>query len=207
VITHVTGTVAQIGEGFVVVDRDGLGYEVLASAATLAELHPRLGSVQTLHTLQYLEGNLAVSHLIPRLIGFLTPSEREFFSEFTKVKGISFRRGLRAMALPVGQLAEAIESGNEGLLTSLPEIGRKTAAQIVAELRGKLTRFLGSPGAPEVAPLMSLTAAQRTALEILVTWGDRRADAQRWISIAVEKEPHLQEADEIVRAAYRAKAG
>jgi hypothetical protein len=53
--------------------------------------------------------------------------------------------------------------------------------------------------------MAEMTDAQRVALEILVQWGDRRADAQRWIAAAVERDPALAEPDAIVRAAYRAR--
>ncbi|HMQ17395.1 MAG TPA: hypothetical protein PKC49_15630, partial [Phycisphaerae bacterium] len=49
------------------------------------------------------------------------------------------------------------------------------------------------------------TGVRRVALEILVQWGDRRADAQRWIAAALEEVPDLREPEEIVRAAYRVK--
>ena len=107
------------------------------------------------------------------------------------------------MSVPCHQIAAAIENGDERLLTSLPEIGKRTAAQIVTELRGKMTEFLAPSTRP--TPEAELTDAQLVAVDILVQWGDRRADAQRWVSEAVKAEPDLSGPDEIVRAAYRAK--
>ena len=202
-ISRLTGRVERVAETSAELAVGGICYEVLVPVSALGQLEAQRGNETTLFTLQYLEGNPAGSHLIPRLIGFPTAAERSFFEVYTKVKGVSMRRALRTMSIPVHQLAAAIENGDERLLTSLPEIGKKTAAQIVTDLRGKLTAFL----APEAAvkPIAELTGAPQVALEILVQWGDRRADAQRWIAAAMERDPQLDEPDAIVRAAYRAK--
>jgi Holliday junction resolvasome RuvABC DNA-binding subunit len=107
------------------------------------------------------------------------------------------------MSVPSSQIAQAIAQGDERFLAGLPEVGKRTAGQIVAQLGGKVERFLAPSAAP--LPAAALSGAERLALDILVRWGDRRADAQRWIALALEAEPGLREPDEIVRAAYRAK--
>jgi Holliday junction DNA helicase RuvA len=114
------------------------------------------------------------------------------------------RKALRAMSAPVHQIAAAIQRADPHFLTSLPEIGKQTAAQIVVQLRGKLERFCRPSEAP--TPAAEMTEAQRVALEILVQWGDRRADAQRWIAAAVKSNPDLADPEDIVRAAYKARA-
>jgi holliday junction DNA helicase RuvA len=202
-ICRLTGRLADVSDDAVVLDRDGIGYEVMVPASAVGELQRLRGSEVALFTIQYFEGNPAGANLVPRLVGFLTESERAFFNLFTKVKGISNRRALRVMSVPVHQLAAAIEHGDVRLLTTLPEIGKKTAAQIITELQGHTQPFLEPSAAPR--PMEELTSAQRVALEILVQWGDRRVDAQRWVAAAVAAEPTLTEPDAIVRAAYRAR--
>ena len=107
------------------------------------------------------------------------------------------------MSVPAHQIAWAVENGDERTLASLPELGKRTATQVIAQLRGKLARFVTPAAVP--APMAELTDVQRIALEILVHWGDRRADAQRWLAAAVAAEPELREPEEIVRAVYRVK--
>jgi Holliday junction DNA helicase RuvA len=198
-----TGRLIEIAEHAAVVDVGGICYEVLVPASSLAGLQRLVGEDVTLFTIQYLEGNPTGTNFVPRVIGFLSETDREFFDKFVKVKGVSMRKALRAMAVPAHQLAAAIETGDDRVLTSLPEIGKKTAAQIVTDLRGKLDRFLVPSSAP--LPVRELTDAQKIALDILVQWGDRRPDAQRWITAAVETDPKLKTPEDIVRAAYRAK--
>jgi Holliday junction DNA helicase RuvA len=107
------------------------------------------------------------------------------------------------MAIPVSQMAAAIERGDEHTLTSLPDIGKKTAAQIIADLRGKVSEW--TQEAAGVAGPVEMNEPQRLALDILVQWGDRRADAQRWIAAAVRADPQLDDPQQIVRAAYKLK--
>jgi Holliday junction DNA helicase RuvA len=204
-ICRLSGRVADLHEHTAVIDIGGICYEVLVPASSLADLQRLVGEEVTLFTIQYLEGNPTGTNFIPRLVGFLSETERRFFNKFTTVKGISIRKGLRAMAVPAHQLAAAIENGDERVLTSLPDIGRKTAAQIVTDLRGKLMDFVTPSAAP--LPASELTDAQKVALDILVQWGDKRPDAQRWITAAVEADPTLTSPEDIVRAAYRAKHG
>jgi len=203
VICRLTGRLVSVSEETAVIDLGGVGYEVMVPAATIGELHTHIGQDITLFTVQYFEGNPAGAHLIPRLVGFVTEADRDFFRLFTKVKGISSRRALRAMSVPAHQLAAAIEHGDTRLLTTLPEIGKKMASQILAEMQGHCQAFLIPEAVPP--PIAELTDAQRIALDILVQWGDRRADAQRWIAAAVEADPSLKVPEDIVRAAYRAK--
>ncbi len=204
-ICRLAGRVEQVDDQAAVIRVGGLFYEVLVPAASLAELGRLVGEDITLYTIQYLEGNPTGTVMIPRLIGFLSEAQRDFYNAFVRVKGISMRRALRAMILPVHQLAAAIENGDVHTLTTLPEIGKKTAAHIISELRGHLEQFATPSEAPR--PPATLTEAQQVALEILVQWGDRRNDAQRWITLAVEHEPDLSSPEEIVRAAYKVKHG
>ncbi|MBU0638396.1 MAG: hypothetical protein KKB50_05980 [Planctomycetes bacterium] len=204
-ICRITGRLLHVTKLAVVIDVGGLSYEVLVPTSALGDLQRLCGSDVALFTVHYFDGNPAVGHLVPRLIGFLSESEREFFNEFIKVKNVGMRKALRAMSVPAYQLAGAIEQGDERFLASLPEIGKRTAGQIVAQLRGQVQRFCVPTAAPLAAAEM--TDAQRVALDILVQWGDRRADAQRWIAAAVEADPRLSEPEDIVRAAYRCKHG
>jgi Holliday junction DNA helicase RuvA len=100
-----------------------------------------LGEGITLHTLQYLESQNQGASFIPRLLGFASPREREFFELLTSVKGLGNKRAMRAMALEPAAIARAIADRNARFLQTLPEIGPKLAELIVHELKGKVDRF------------------------------------------------------------------
>lgn len=204
-ICRIAGKLASVHDGVIVVDVGGVCYELHVPAASLNDLRPLTGTEIVLHTIQFLEGNPAFGNLTPRMLGFVAESDRDFFMEFVKVKNVGMRKALRAMIVPAAQIAAAIEHGDERSLSALPEIGKRTAAQAVLQLRGKMARFASA--SPVCTPVSELTDAQRLAHEMLVKWGDRPVDAQRWITRAVEENPKLKEPDEIVRAAYRVKQG
>lgn len=148
-----TGTLESLDGTTAVVTPDGqpgLGYEVLLPAFLADRLRARgdaVGQPLRLFTLQYLEGVNQGSSFIPRLIGFASTHEREFFDLLTSVKGLGNKRALRAMAVEPSSIARAIAERNSAFLKSLPEIGPKLAELIVHELKNKADRFVLSPAA------------------------------------------------------------
>lgn len=157
-ITRIEGTLERIGEDRALLAVGAVGYEVSIPAADVQRLQQRVGEVVVLHTLHYLESQGQGSSFWPRLIGFQTEADREFFELITSVKGIGVRRALRALTIPFPRVAEAIVRKDLGTLVALPEIGRKTAETMVLELRDKVERHaMRGGGAPAAAP----TAAPR----------------------------------------------
>ncbi len=79
--------------------------------------------------------------MVPRLIGFLSPIDREFFDTFCSVDGVGVRKALRAMVRPVRELARVIEDQDVKMLATYPGIGEAMAERIVAKLRRKVGKF------------------------------------------------------------------
>ncbi len=160
-IAKITGTVSEVREDGVVLDIGGLGYEVLVPSGLALKLrqHGATGAELTLHTLDYIEGGPAGGQMIPRLLGFTDPMDREFFRLLTSVKGFGPKKALRSLTISTRRFATAIENGDHSALSELPEIGRRSAEKIVAELRGRCQKFaLMRDGEP-------LEAAAEGALE------------------------------------------
>ena len=181
---------------------------MLVPKFAVGELTAYRGQVVTLHTMEFYEGNHASGQLVPRMLGFLHPEDRDFFTRFVSVKGIGPRKALKALCEPVRRIATWIESGDAKSLSRLPGIGSRAAELIVASLKGKL-EDLALPEAVAAAEgkPAELSQAQRDALEILMAWGDTRSDAQRWLERAAQLHPDVDSPDEWVRVAYRVKAG
>ena len=96
-IVRLSGSLVDVTEESVVLEREGIAREVLVPQFAVAELAAYRGQVVTLHTLEFLEGNSASGQLVPRILGFLHPEDREFFSRFVSVKGIGPRKALKAL--------------------------------------------------------------------------------------------------------------
>jgi holliday junction DNA helicase RuvA len=207
-IVRMTGIVAEVHDGHVVIDRDGVGYEVLICGYAAGELSACQGQEVALHTMEYFEGSAAGGNLIPRLVGFLHSEDRAFFERFITVKGIGVRKALKALAEPTGKVAAAIESGDARALARLPGIGKRAADQIIAELKGKLAAFALQEASAETPPPPAdgWSSEQRDAMEVMIALGERRADAQRWLARAMQLHPGPHAPDEWIHLAYRVRS-
>jgi len=206
-IVRLTGTLIEVNEESIVLDRDGIAREVLVPHFAISELAAYRGQLVTLHTIQFYEGNHSSGHLVPRILGFLHPEDREFFTRFVSVKGIGPRKAMKALAEPVRRIALWIESGDAKALARLPGIGNRAAELVIATLKGKMADLAIGGDASAPSKTAQLSSAQRDALEVLVAWGDPRGDAERWLERAGQLHPDLKSPDEWVRMAYRIKTG
>ncbi len=166
-IARITGVLEQLDGGAALVALDGgLAREVLVPAFLADRLSgrwggggrgqsPAIGGSVTLHTLEYLESQNQGASFIPRLIGFASTAERDFFELLTSVKGLGNKRALRAMTVEPGSIARSIHERDTRALQRLPEIGPKLAELIVHELKGKVERFVRMPGASDGDPVPS----------------------------------------------------
>ena len=140
------------------------------------------------------------------MVGFLNAGERDFFTKYISVKGMGIKKGLRSLSIPIGTIASAIESADDKTLMSLPSVGRRMAQQIIAELKGKLQSFaLGAEAAgPSEAQFKPF---QIEALEVLIAWGEKRAEAMELIELTCKKHPNIKSAEALVPLVYRLKQG
>lgn len=205
-IAGIEGQLVQLGTETALVQVGAITYEVMLPGYCVNALSGRIGEQIALCTMEYYEGSLGGGNLVPRLIGFLTPVEREFFSAFTSVKGLGIRKGLRALSMPIADIAGAVEAGDEKVLMTLSGIGRKMAQQIVAELKGKLHAFAFG-AQPARAVQTKLKPFQIEALEVLVAWGEKRTEVMELIEQAGQKHPEIETAEELVPLIYRLKQG
>ena len=104
----------------------GLGYEVLVPPAILANLPEAVeGNEVSLVLYYYLQ--IDQSRATPVMIGFRDTLEREFFEGFIQVASIGPRTAVKAIAMPIPNIAAAIESGDTRVLTRLPGVGQQKA--------------------------------------------------------------------------------
>jgi Holliday junction DNA helicase RuvA len=204
-IARLNGTVAAVNQDTILVNVGDLGYEVLVPAVDIVPLQRRVGQRVSLLTIEYIEGNAAFGQLTPRLLGFLREQDRDFFELFITVKGIGPRRALRALTAPVEQVAAAIVRADGRFLSTLPEIGKRTAERIITELTGRVDAFAGPAGSGGPARL-ERSEEQCQAIAALTALGERQAEAENWVDRACRVDPTLKRSSDIVKAAYRLKS-
>jgi len=203
-IARIEGKLLRLDTDRALVQVGQVGYEILLPGYCVAALGDKVGSDISLCTMEYYEGAPGGGSFVPRMVGFLSTSERDFFNKFTSVKGIGIRKGLRSLGMPVAVVAAAIENGDDKTLMSLEGVGKRMAQQIIAELKGKLQSFaaeVARPAEPRFRPF------QAEALEILIAWGERRGEAMELIELACQRHPDVNSAELLVPLVYRLKQG
>jgi Holliday junction DNA helicase RuvA len=202
-LARITGTLERIEGTRATVALDGFPMAVEAHMpAFLAErLLASLGAPVTLHTLLQMEPHGQSGALTPRLLAFATADDRRFFELFTTVKGLGGKRALRAMAEPPATIAGAIARRDLVALQRLPEIGKRLAETIVAELHGKVDAFALEVvgGAARIEPKTG-DGASAQAIEALIRLGEPRAEAERKVGRAMERNPALDSPEAILAA-------
>jgi Holliday junction DNA helicase RuvA len=142
-IASVRGTLLERGEGFVVVEAGGMGYQVHVTTGTLVSL-PAVGEEVRLHTRHVVREDAQL------LFGFAERDELRLFDLLISVNGVGPRIAIAVLSgLSPVRFAAAVRDENLGAITAVPGVGRKTAERLVVELRDKLG-FL--PAAPAGAP-------------------------------------------------------
>jgi Holliday junction DNA helicase RuvA len=144
-ITRITGVLNRALDEEVRLQVGALEYQVLVPDFVRRQIQGKVGQEITLHTSQYHEGNPMQGRVVPRLIGFTSEAELEFFDLFCTVDKVGVRKAIKALVRPVREIADAIQRQDAKWLTTLPGIGPATAEQVVATLRRKVTKFALMP--------------------------------------------------------------
>jgi holliday junction DNA helicase RuvA len=201
-ITKITGTPIAVAADTLTLAVGAFEYEVLIPEFARRNLQDKIGSEVSLHTIEYFEGNPMQGRLIPRLVGFLNPIEREFFDMFCEVDGVGVKKALRAMVRPVQEVATMIEDQDAKGLATLPGVGPATAERIIAKLRRKVPKF-ALLVARETAPVADVKRDLiHEAFEVLRVLGHTDSDARRLLDGALDKKRTYKDVDSLLHAVY-----
>ena len=171
-IAQLTGTLLESTPTTAVVDVQGVGYEVQTPLSTQEKLPPLQHKVTLYTTLVVREDSMT-------LYGFASRQEKRFFETVVNsVKGFGPRLALAALsAMPVSALCQAIATENLALLSKISGIGKKSAAQFVLDMKGRIEEF-GATAAASPIP----GAASLDAVKALETLGYKHDDAMRAVA-------------------------
>lgn len=201
--TKITGKIVVVGDDYVTLEVGAFEYEVLIPDFVRRRLQGLVGSDVALHTIEYLEGNPAQGRLTPRLVGFQSIVERQFFEMFCSVDGVGAKKALRAMVRPVQDVALQIEQQDGKALATLPGIGSATAERIIAKLRRKMSRFALLVTEDVVAETDTPRDVVRDAYESLLTLGHGDADARRLIDAVIATKEKFKDTESLLHAVFR----
>jgi holliday junction DNA helicase RuvA len=209
VLTKVRGILQTVAEESLTLLVDPLEIEVLIPEHTRRQVQSKVGEPITLHTILYIEGGSMVSRLLPRLVGFTSAIDREFFEIFCSVDGVGAKKALRAMVRPVRELARSIQDQDVKLLATFPGIGEATAERIVAKLRRKVGKFAlivtpETTAAGEVngAPENAEPDVIRDTYSALLSVGHSESDARQAIDRVLVGKKKFKSAADMIEAIY-----
>ncbi len=203
-IVTITGKLSQVGETSVTIESAPFEYEVLVADYTRRQLQSRTGQATRLHTIDYIEGNPQGGRMTPRLIGFLTEPERQFFDLFCSVDGVGVKKALRAMVRPVREMAVMIEEQDAKSLSALPGIGPATSERVIAKLRRKMPRFALMVQRDEASDVVEGgSEVVRETFDALVTLGHSETDARKLIDDAISSGKKFKDTESLLTAIYQ----
>lgn len=202
-ITKVTGQLLAVGNEEATLAIEAFEYQILIPEFTRRQLQLRLGEQVHLHTIHYLEGNPAQGRLMPRLVGFLSEVEREFFELFCSVDGVGVKKALRAMVRPVQDVAALIEEQDAKGLSALPGIGPATADRIIAKLRRKMPKFALLVTQPSDREAEVDRDVVQETFQVLCSLGHSESDARRLLDAALEGKRKFKDVESLLQAVYQ----
>jgi Holliday junction DNA helicase RuvA len=191
-IGFLRGRVLEKQPNRVLVDINGVGYEVIVPLSTFYDVGDE-GDEVSLRVYTHVREDAL------QLYGFLSLLERQVFERLIAVSGIGPRLAIAVLSgLETRDLVVAVQRGDVARLTGIPGVGKKTAERIVLELKDKLTQVAG-PAAADVKPQAADADRLRgDLLSALQNLGYHRTDAERAIDIVLE-----QSADRTLESALK----
>ncbi|WP_161897716.1 Holliday junction branch migration protein RuvA [Pseudomonas yangonensis] len=200
-IGRLRGTLAEKQPPHLLLDVNGVGYELEVPMTTLYRL-PAVGEPVTLHT------HLVVREDAHLLYGFFEKRERELFRELIRLNGVGPKLALALMSgLEVDELVRCVQAQDAGALVKVPGVGKKTAERLLVELKD---RFKAWESIPSIAPLVvepqlaqAVSSAENDAVSALISLGYKPQEASR--AVAAVKEDGMSSED-LIRRALRGMA-
>lgn len=218
-ISQVRGVLHAVNQEELILGVGPFDLEVLIPEYARRQLQGKVGETVSMQTIFYIEGNQMSGRMTPRLVGFLTTIDREFFETFCSVDGVGVRKALRAMVRPVRELARMIEERDTRMLATFPGIGEATAERIVAKLRRKVGKFAlivgpATTGVGEVDPAGTNGQLENAGPDVirdtfaaLLSVGHSESQARELIDRVLAGKKKYKSVPDMIEAIYRSESG
>jgi Holliday junction DNA helicase RuvA len=204
-----------VGDEELTLGLEAFDVEILIPESARRHLQGKLGEMVTLATIFYIEGNQMGGRMNPRLVGFLSPVDREFFDIFCSVDGVGVRKALRGMVRPVRELARMIQDQDVKMLATFPGIGEALAERIVAKLRRKVGKFsliVGPGAATDAVPTQNGTPENaepdviRDTYAALMSVGHSESQARQAIDGVLSGKKKYRSVADMIEAIYKMRS-
>ena len=164
----------------------------------------KIGEDVSLHTIDYIDGNPQKGgRMNPRLVGFDSVIERQFFEIICSVPGLGVKKALRALVRPVADIANSIEQQDVKALTTMPGIGAAMAEKIVAQLRRKMAKFaLLVQQSPSDQSANDDRSIVDETYQVLIALGHAEADARKLLEVPLATKKKFKNVEALLQAVY-----
>ena len=202
-IGRLRGTVIEKQPPYLLLDVNGVGYELQAPMTTFYRL-PALGVEVVLHT------HLSITENLHQLFAFIDQRDRALFRTLIKVKGVGPKLAIAILSgMEADDIARCVREHNITALTKLPGIGKKTAERLVIELQDRLKTW-DLPHAEHLPDnhqqgVLSTNEVLAEAESALIALGYKPVDAAKMIASAAKHHPEAS-SQELIRLALRSIA-
>ncbi|MFH1790784.1 MAG: Holliday junction branch migration protein RuvA [Candidatus Omnitrophota bacterium] len=203
-IAGIKGRICEKRDGGLLMEVNGIIYEVLVPPAVMSSILENEGETVGLVIYHYFQNDQ--SRGIPFLIGFMNEIEKEFFEKFITVSGVGPKAACKALAQPFSLIADAIDAGDIKLLKALPGIGERKAREIIAKLQGKVGKF----GLIQDRHLIPQSAVaediRKEALSVLLQLQYKKKEAEDMIDKAASRSTGIGSTEDLLNEVYRQKS-
>lgn len=172
-LDYIIGDIKRIGEDYIVLDNNGIGYLINTSSYSISNF--------TLYETYLVHTHMVVREDAILLYGFYDDEELEMFKLLTTVSSIGPKIGLGILSsLSVSTISKAIRTNDINILTKAPGVGKKTASRIILELSDKIAKMNFKEDA-ETVEIMKMDDEIESAVEALTNLGYIRTDVVKVI--------------------------
>jgi Holliday junction DNA helicase RuvA len=183
-IAQIRGQLIQKSPGSIIVEANGIGYQLFVSLTTFYDL-PEFQQNVVLHTYTHVREDLL------QLYGFSTPLEKELFQILIGVSGIGPKLAINILSgISPAELVHSLSSRDMARLLSIPGVGRKTAERLLLDLQEKVITIQSRSGSPRTEARFSVGMAD-DIISALVNLGYKKSQAEKAVESVLQQTPEI----------------
>ncbi|MFN3161971.1 MAG: Holliday junction branch migration protein RuvA [Pseudohongiellaceae bacterium] len=198
-IGQITGTLMDKTPPDILVDVNGVCYEIQVPMSTLYQL-PEVGTGLTLHT------HFVVREDAQLLYGFYEAKDKQMFRALIRVNGVGPKMALAILSgMEADEFVRTVRNNDVATMVNMPGIGKKTAERLIIEMRDRLAEWGEGmqSGSATPSPAQASDAMSKDAETALVSLGYKPQQASRAISQVMKHNPGLDNSEAVIRLALK----